>query len=140
MKTTGTFVILLSQNGFESDCPENFQTMTSYSHFEKVALQKSISELRTIIWNQMNKYQFPNKRIDQINDHKHDIYLYGKLSTILIRPKKVFRKSAGWKFLSLTRPHNWMCIRIYILNFEKKRRKENIRISVKKKREYPWKI
>ena len=46
MKATGTFVILLSQDGFENDCPEiKFQTVTSYSQFEKVTVQKSIAEL-----------------------------------------------------------------------------------------------
>ena len=32
----------------------------------------------------MLKYQLPDTRFDQISDHKHDIYLYGKLSTKLL--------------------------------------------------------
>ena len=28
----------------------------------------------------MIKYSLPHKRFDQISNHKHDIYLYGKLS------------------------------------------------------------
>ena len=100
--------------------------MTSYSHFEKVALQKSISELRTIIWNQMNKYQFPNKRIDQINDHKHDIYLYGKLSTILIRPKKYSGNLLGENFCH-SPARIIECVSEYIFLISKK--KEEKRIS-----------
>ena len=34
---------ILSQNGFESDCPKTkFQTITSQSQFEKVNVKKSI--------------------------------------------------------------------------------------------------
>ena len=34
---------ILSQNGFESDCPKTkFQTITSQSQFEKVTVKKSI--------------------------------------------------------------------------------------------------
>ena len=76
MKATGTFVILLSQDGFENDCPEiKFQTVTSYSQFEKVIVQKSIAELWAVISNRMIKYQLPHRRFDQISNHKHDIYL-----------------------------------------------------------------
>ena len=32
----------------------------------------------------MLKYQLPDTRFDQISDHKHDIYLYDKLSTKLL--------------------------------------------------------
>ena len=38
---------------------------------------KSIAELCTVISNS-------HKRFDQISDHKHDIYLYEKLSTKLL--------------------------------------------------------
>ena len=41
----GTSVILLSQDGLESEGPETkFQMITSYSQFEKVIIQKSIAE------------------------------------------------------------------------------------------------
>ena len=34
---------IMSQNGFESDCPKTkFQTITSQSQFEKVTVKKSI--------------------------------------------------------------------------------------------------
>ena len=57
-----------------------FQKITSLSNFEKVAVQKSIEELWTVISN----YQLPHTQFGQINDHKHDIYLYGKLFTKLL--------------------------------------------------------
>ena len=85
MKPTGIFVMLMSQDGSESDCPETkFQTITSYRQLEKVTVQKSTAELWTVISNQMIKYQLPHTRFDQIRDHKHGIYLYGKLFTTLI--------------------------------------------------------
>ena len=40
-----------------------------------------MAELWTVVPNQMIKYQLPHTRFDQVSDHKHDIYLYGKLST-----------------------------------------------------------
>ena len=78
--------MLLSQHGFESDCPKaKFQTITSWSQFEKVTVQKSIAELCTVISNRMIKYELHYTLFDQISDHnKHDIYLYGKLPTKLI--------------------------------------------------------
>ena len=82
---TGIFVILLSQGVFESNWLEiKFQTITSSSQFEKVTVQNAIGELVTVISNKMMKYQLPHTRFNQINDHKHDIYLYGKLSTKLL--------------------------------------------------------
>ena len=36
-------------------------------------------QLWTIISNQMIKYQLPIAQFDQISDHKHNIYLHGKL-------------------------------------------------------------
>ena len=66
--------MLLNRDGFENDCPETkFQTITSLVHFEKVTLQKSIAELRTVISNQIINYQLPRTRLDQISDHKHYI-------------------------------------------------------------------
>ena len=41
-------------------------------------------ELRTVIANQMIKCQFPHMMLDQISDHKHNIYFNGKLSTKLL--------------------------------------------------------
>ena len=41
-------------------------------------------ELRTVISDQMIKYQLIDTRFDQISDDKHDIYLYGKLLTELL--------------------------------------------------------
>ena len=38
----------------------------------------------TVISDQMIKYYLPLTRFDQISDHKHDIYLYGKLPTKLL--------------------------------------------------------
>ena len=53
-KMTGIFVLLLSQDTFESNCSETkFRAITSQSQFEKVTVQKSIVELRTVISNQM---------------------------------------------------------------------------------------
>ena len=63
-----------------------FQTITSYSQFEKVIVQKSIAELWTIIPNQMINYQLSYAPDDQNSDHKYDIYLHGKPSTrVLMR-------------------------------------------------------
>ena len=46
----GIFVILLSQDGIESDYREtNFETITFFSHFEKVTVQRSTAELWTVI-------------------------------------------------------------------------------------------
>ena len=82
---TGIFVILLSQDGFERDCPQTeFQTITSKAQFEKVTVRKFIVELWTLISNQIIKYQLLHTRCDQISDYKHDIYLYGKISTELL--------------------------------------------------------
>ena len=56
LKAIGIFVILRSLDGFESDCPETkFQTITCYSQFEKVIVQKSIVV-------QMIKYQLSPTR------------------------------------------------------------------------------
>ena len=76
---TGIFVILLSQDGFESDYPKiNFQTITS----SKVTAKKSIVEIWTVISNQMIKHQFPRTWSDQISDNKHNVHLYRELSTL----------------------------------------------------------
>ena len=49
----GIFVILLSQDGIESDYREtNFETITFLSQFEKVTVQRSTAELWTVISNQ----------------------------------------------------------------------------------------
>ena len=81
----GILVIIRSQCGFESDCPETkFKTITFGSQLEEATVQKSIAELWKVISNQTIKYQLPYMRFDQIIDHKHDIYLYGMLSTKLL--------------------------------------------------------
>ena len=36
------------------------------------------------------KYQLHHTQFDQSSDHKHDIYLYGKLSTKLLAQAAVF--------------------------------------------------
>ena len=36
------------------------------------------------------KYQLPHTQSDQISDHKHDIYLYGKLTTNLLAQAAIF--------------------------------------------------
>ena len=38
-------------------------------------------ELWIVIAKEMIKYQHPHTQFNQISDHKHDIYLYGKLCT-----------------------------------------------------------
>ena len=43
-----------------------------------------MAELWAVISNQTIKYQLPHTWFDQISDHKHDIHLYGKLSTKLL--------------------------------------------------------
>ena len=74
VKDTGIFVILLSQNSFESFSPEiKFQPITSTSQFEKLTVQKPIAELWTVISNQRIKYQLPHTRFDQISDNEHEI-------------------------------------------------------------------
>ena len=75
------------------------------NQFEKVTAQKSIVELWAFIFNQMIKYQLPHTRFIQISDHKHDIYLYGELSTKLLaqagnkNSKLMFTKTGKLLFL-----------------------------------------
>ena len=70
----------------------------------KVTIQKSIW---TVMSNQMVKHQLPHTRFDQISDHKHDIYLHGKLSTELLlqaankNTKFMFVKTGQLLFLSM---------------------------------------
>ena len=70
----------------------------------KVTIQKSIW---TVMSNQMVKHQLPHTRFDQISDHKHDIYLHGKLSTELLlqaankNTKFMFMKTGQLLFLSM---------------------------------------
>ena len=102
MKPTGIFAILLSQDGFESDCQET----KSQTNKQKVTVQKSLVELWTVISNRMIKYQLPHTRFDEISDHKHDIYLYRMLFTKLLarasnkNTKSMFMKT-GQLFLLL---------------------------------------
>ena len=85
LKVTGIFVILLSQDDFESNSPEaKFQTITSQNQFEKVTVQKPIADFWTGISNQMIKYQLPHTRFSHISDHQHYIYCNGKLSTKIL--------------------------------------------------------
>ena len=85
MKAAGIFVTTLSQDGFERHNQETkFQTIIFSSQFGKVTIQKSIVELWTVILNQMIKFHLSDKWFHQISDHKHDICLYGKLSTKLL--------------------------------------------------------
>ena len=59
-----------------------------HNHFLKSVwkntVQKPIVELRTVIFNQMIKYQFPHMLFNQISDHKHNIYFNRKLATKLL--------------------------------------------------------
>ena len=81
MKATGILVILLSQDGFESDCPETkFQTITLQIQFEKVTVQKSIAELWTVISNQIIKYQLSHTYFLKLVIIKREVCLYEKLS------------------------------------------------------------
>ena len=41
-------------------------------------------DLRTVIFNQMINYQFPHMLVDQISDHKHNMYFNRKLSAKLL--------------------------------------------------------
>ena len=63
---------------------QSFKQSLPNCQFEKVTVQKSIAELWPVISDQMIKYQLAHARFDQISDHKHDIYLYGKLSAELL--------------------------------------------------------
>ena len=58
-------------------------------------------ELWTVISNQMNKYQLRDTRSDQISGHKHDIYLYGELSTNLLA--QAANKSTNFLFIKTGR-------------------------------------
>ena len=62
---------------------------------------------------------------------------------VVVRPKKIsliFGNRPGEFFLSFTRPHSRMCIRIYIFNCKRKTKKNNQKYKkqkkLKKKREY----
>ena len=95
------------------------------------------------------------------NDHQSSIKMlskkyvkitdsFGCQRTLCIGPKKVVllqEIDRVKKFLSLTRPHSWMYIRIHIYNFKKQtnRKKKQTRIQkkqkkLKKKRKYLRKI
>ena len=49
-----------------------------------MTVQKPIMDLRTVVSNQIINYQFPHMLVDQITDHKHNIYLNRKLSAKLL--------------------------------------------------------
>ena len=85
LKATGIFVILMSQDSCQSDClVTKFKQPLPKVSFKKETVQKPIVELWTVISNRMIKCQLPDMRFVQISDHKHDIWLYGKLSTKLL--------------------------------------------------------
>ena len=48
------------------------------------------AELWTVIPEQMRKYQLPHRRLDQINDHKHDIIESYPLSYLAQAANKKF--------------------------------------------------
>ena len=50
----------------------------------------------TFISSHLIKYQLPHKRFDQISDHKHEIYLYGKISTKLLA--QAANKNTNFRF------------------------------------------
>ena len=84
LKATGLFVILLNQDSFEIDSSETkFQTIYSYSDFEKWLSRNQFQNSGQLFPIKMMKYQFLHTRFDQINDHTFDIYLNGKLSNKL---------------------------------------------------------
>ena len=73
LKATDIFIILLSLDGFKSDCP------VTKTQFQKVTVQNSIAELWTVSADHMIKYQHTHLLFYQISDLKPDIYLYGTL-------------------------------------------------------------
>ena len=86
------------------------RTKVPNNHFLKSGWKrKSIAEHWTVISDQMIN-QLPHARLDQINDLKHDIYFYGKLSTKLLAPapnkntKFMFTKSGRLLFPWLQAP------------------------------------
>ena len=82
------------------------QIQSSKQSFPKVSLkkylfQKSSAELWTVFRNQVIKYSLPHMQFDQISDHKHDIYLHGKLSAkLLAQAANKNAKPMFWIFLS----------------------------------------
>ena len=59
------------------------------------------------------------------------------INNFIVRPKKsslVSRSRPGEIFLSVTRPHSRMCIRIYILNFKQQQKKKKIKNQKKQKK------
>ena len=65
----------------ESGC---FIKQLSRNKFPNNEFLKSVWTLDSYFGLNDFKYQLPHARFDQISDHKHDIYLYGKLSTKLL--------------------------------------------------------
>ena len=77
---------------------------------------KSIAELWAVISDWMIKYQLPNTPLDQVSYYKHDVYLYGKLSTKQLqqaanknnrsnRLHTFFKSGVLENFAKLTRKH-----------------------------------
>ena len=46
----------------------------------------------------MITYQLPDMQFDEISDHKHDIYLYGNLSTKLLAQTVCFFQNGSLKY------------------------------------------
>ena len=86
MKATGIFKILLSYDGgLERTISEtNFQKTMLKVSFKKITVQDPIAEHWTVISDPLIKYQLRHTRFDEISNHKHNIYLNGKLSTKLL--------------------------------------------------------
>ena len=73
------------------------RSKVSNNQFLKSVWKKA--KVWTVIFNQSIKYQLPHTRFNQISDRKHDIYLYGTLSSnLLARPAHVNTKCMFTKY------------------------------------------
>ena len=102
---------------FKVYCPEaKFQTITSQSQFEKSNCLEVHCGIRTVVSNLMIKHQLLHTRFDQICDHRHDIYLYGKLSSKLTQTgdqnTEFMLTKTGQFFFSLVWFWKWVSVKI----------------------------
>ena len=120
LKATGLFVILLNQDSFEIDSSgTKFQTIYSYSDFEKWLSRNPFQNSGQLFPIKIMKYQFLDIRFDQISDHKFDIYLNRKLSAKLWAKaaKRITKRTGRLLFFSQVWFQKWLIVCISVLPF-----------------------
>ena len=78
----------------------------------------------TVNFNQMIKYQLTHMQFDQIDDHKDEIYLYGKQSTCLLARAAIkniefmFTKTGRLLFFDI-QFHKWLSDKVINKHFRR---------------------